>query len=680
MDQILLFVVIGLAPGALIAGVALGVVLTYRGAGVINIATGSFALVGAYAYYGLVTEGYLFVTWLSLGGAWPVWAAVLGALIVCALLGVALELGVLRPLRDQSPLTKLLATLGVYLALGGFVMMCFGTNGQAAPSVFGRGGVRSIEVFDVRLRTDGLILGAIVIVLAIVLTVIYRYTAFGTATRAAAENDTNAALLGINANGLSLVNVVAASVLAGGLGVLVAPMTGLNPTTIPAVIVPALAAALLAGFTSFGIAVAAGILMGVASSLLTLGQSQPWFPTVEGYALTGTSELLFFVVVIVAMFLRGSSLPRRESLTEKRLPGVPEPVHLVRPALLALVGATVFFAVAPYDLRQAGINTFIGVVISLSFVLIIGYVGQSSLLQVALAGVAGFATSKVAIGLGIGFPLGPILSIGLAVAVGTLVAFSALRVRGINLVIVTIAAAVAIENFVFKNPVWGGGSTGSKVPSPEVFGWSIGPDADFFGTTGLPSPLFGILVAIVTIVACLFVASVRKIDMGHRFLAVRSNERAAASSGIDVRATKLIAFALSSAIAGLAGVLYGYNFGSVTAGRFSLVTVLSVIAFSYIAGITTVRGAVLAGTMTVGAIGGFLVFDRVGLPSALLQLVGGLALVTQIVFRPAGIMGRPPKSQTGERSALQKLGARRAAKPQADKQASVDVPIGEASR
>jgi ABC-type branched-subunit amino acid transport system permease subunit len=660
MQSILLFTVIGLVPGALTAAVALGLVLTYRGANIINVATGSIAMMGAYAYFGLTDGGYLYGTWLRLGpGPWPPWAALLGALVVSAGLGVALEFVVVRPLRQAAPLTKLLATLGVYLTFGSFIFLAFGSNGQSPVSVLGEN--LTIRVFDIPIRVEGLILAGLVVVVAAVLAAVYRFTRFGLSTRAASENDTNAILAGLNVNALSLVNVTLSATLAGLFGVLVSPITGLDPSTIPNVIVPALGAALLAAFTSFSIAVAAGLAMGVASSLLILAQAQPWFPAPGGTALTGVDDVLFFVVIVIALFARGSSLPRRESLLEKRLPPVPVPVRLLRPTIVVAVIAVLYFLLLPYDFRQAGINTFIGVVLALSFVVIIGYVGQSSVLQVALAGVAGFTVSKLATLAGIAFPWGPLLGILVATGVGTLVAFSALRVRGVNLFIVTLAAAVALEQFVFRNPTWGGGATGAKVPSPEIFGLGIGPDASFFGIGGRPSPLFGVLIAAVAIGACLFVSSLRRVNLGHRFLAVRSNERAAAAAGINVRDTKLIAFAISSAIAGIAGVLYAYNFGSVTAGRFSVPIAMSAIAFAYIAGITTVRGAVLSGTMMVGAVGGFLVLERIDLPYELLQLVGGVALVLTIVFKPEGIAGGPLKSQTGERTRWQKLRARRAA-------------------
>ena len=78
-------------------------------------------------------------------------------------------------------------------------------------------------------------------------------------------------------------------------------------------------------------------------------------------------------------------------------------------------------------------------------------------------------------------------------------------------------------------------------------------------------------------------------------LAVRSNERAAAAAGINVRNTKLAGFGIAAFIAGMAGGLYAYNFGSVSNTRFGALAALALIAFAYFGGVTIVSGAIIAG-------------------------------------------------------------------------------------
>ena len=123
----------------------------------------------------------------------------------------------------------------------------------------------------------------------------------------------------------------------------------------------------------------------------------------------------------------------------------------------------------PYDFRQALINSLLGIVICLSLVVIIGFVGQISVVQLALAGVAGFTMSHLttdAGGIWATFPISLLIGASVATIVGLLVAVSALRVRGVSLAIVTLAAAVALEQFGFLNARWGGGDQGSPVDQP----------------------------------------------------------------------------------------------------------------------------------------------------------------------------------------------------------------------
>jgi branched-chain amino acid transport system permease protein len=647
VSQFLLFVLLGLGPGALIAGIALGVVLSYRGAGVINLATGAVAMLGAYVFYGLRTGGYLFLPpipfaphTVSLGGPWATLPAMLVALAVCVLTGALFDVLVLRRLRGAAPLAKLLASLGLLITIQAIAVLRFGTSGQAAPAVLPNGPQDVVHVAGATVPSDRFVLAGIVAVAALALWALYRFTRFGLATRAAAEDETKAMLAGLPPGELSLVNTVLAALLAGALGVLVAPMTQLDPTTIPLAVVPALGAALLARFTSFGIAASVGIAMGIVDSLVTYCASKPWFPTSAGIAIPGVTELIYFLVIVAAMYLRGGRLPERGMLTEARLPAAPRAPRILTPTLALSALAVLALLVFPFDFRQALTNSLIGVVVCLSLVVTTGFVGQVSIVQVALAGISGFIVSKLAVHAGIGLPIGALLGAAAATVVGLLTAVSALRVRGVNLAVVTLAAAVAIEEFVFANPTIGGGESGAPVPSPHLLGIDLGPSAAFpINADSPPSPVFGMVcVAVVAVLAAL-VASLRRSDLGQRMLAVRSNERAAAGAGIDVRAVKLAAFGIAAFIAGIAGALYAYNFGSVTAGRFGIVTALAFVAFAYLGGITTVSGALVGGMLVTEGLAIHAVNRWFGVPVDYQLLIAGLALIVTIVVNPMGIAG-----------------------------------------
>jgi branched-chain amino acid transport system permease protein len=517
------------------------------------------------------------------------------------------------------------------------MLLAFGSSEQPEPNVLPQ---NTVAMLGAVIPIDRFIITGIVIVLSAALAALYRFTRFGLRTRAASENEVAAMLGGLSPNALSMVNTLLASAIAGGIGILAASITQLDTETLPLQIVPALAAALLARFTSFGIACAAGIGLGILESEIQYISNLSWFPTSGGTAIPGVAELVIFILIVLFMYLRGAKLPGRGELVEKRLPEAPRPQHLVRTTAVGVAICAIALVVLPFDFREALINTLIGTVMALSLVVITGFVGQISVVQLTLAGVSGFTISHLAVNAGIGFPLAPLAGTLVAVILGLITAASALRVRGVSLAVVTLAAVVAITNFGFLNTTWGGGQTGSPVPELKLLGLDLGPRAGFRGLDGnLPSPVFGWVALAVTVAACLTVAWVRRGDLGRRMLAVRSNERAAAAAAIDPRMVKLIAFGVSAAIAGLAGSLYAYNFGSVSADRFDVFTALSLIAFAYAGGITLISGAVFAGLISTQALFPYALDKWFGINGNWFLLFGGAILIITLIQNPEGVAG-----------------------------------------
>ncbi len=628
MEIILLFVLLGLGSGALIAGIALAVVLTYRGSGIINLSTGGMAMLGGYAYWALNTGKI---------ASLPTWLALPLSLLFVVAVGAVTEIVVYRPLRNSAPLAKLVASLGVLLVAQAAMLLAFGIAPQPEPSILPQ---NDVHMLGAVVPVDRFILTGMVIVAAAVLAAVYKWTRFGLATRAASENEVAAMLGGLSPNMISLVNTLIAALLAGGLGILAASITELDPQTLPLQIIPALAAALLAGFTSFGVACGASIGIGILYSLIQYVSSQSWFPQSGGVALPGVTDLLAFLIIVGVLFWRGSRIPARGELVERRLPAVPRPRNLARTSLILAAVAAVALVVLPFDFREALINTLIGTLMALSLVVVTGFVGQISVVQLSLAGAAGFTIAHMAFNFGITFPVAALAGIAVAVAIGMATAVSALRVRGVSLAVVTLAGAVAIENFGFVNNTWGGGEAGSPVPEPKWFGLDLGPQAPFRGLDhDLPSPVFGWVALVCAVLLCAGVGVMRRRSLGQRMLAVRSNERAAAAAAINPRTVKFAGFGIAAFIAGVAGDLYAYNFGSVSADRFDAVTALSLIAFAYAGGITLISGAVFAGLISAQALIPYALDKWFGLNGNWFLLFGGVLLIFTLIRNPEGVAG-----------------------------------------
>jgi branched-chain amino acid transport system permease protein len=337
------------------------------------------------------------------------------------------------------------------------------------------------------------------------------------------------------------------------------------------------------------------------------------------------------------MVVLGERLPERGAVSNWKLPSVPQakvtPVSVVVPIVLAVIG---LFAFGPLW-RAALMTTVIASVLALSLVVLTGFGGQTSLAQMAFAGVAGFALSKLAMRYDIPFPIAPFLAAIGAMIFGLLVGFPALRVRGTNLAIITLAGGVTIAEFVFKNPAVIGDieSGGAKVPNPRLGSWDFGL---VFGDK-VSRPIFGVFLVVILVLLCVAVANVRRAGSGRVMLAVRGNERAAAAIGINVTNVKMTMFAFSSFIAGVGGTLIAYRFGSVSDLSYGVMASLTALSVAYLGGITSVSGAVTAGvTATAGVMfyGLNQVFGGMGRWEV---LIGGVLLIATAITNPEGIAG-----------------------------------------
>ncbi|MFM8972277.1 MAG: ABC transporter permease, partial [Actinomycetota bacterium] len=538
----------GLGAGAILAVLAIGLVLTFRASNVVNLAHCAMGMYTAFVYYGLrdydvaSTErgGDLVLPVIGLPARVhvvdrpTVVTALIISLIVAALLGVVVYTLVFRPLRTAPALARIVGSLGVFLYLQSVMQLRVSASGGGSAALrLGSllpDGV--VHIGSAVVPVSSFLLAGIAIVVALGLGVVYRYTRFGLATRAAAESEKGAVLSGISPDRVGVVNWALASVLAGAAVIAIAGITSrLDPVETSLLVVPALAAALLGGLRSFGLTTVAGLAIGMMQSVLSTFQPRAdWMP--DAVPNGGLRQALPVILIVIAITVRGARLPTRESVVDARLPASPTPRHQWWWALGLVSVTAVALLTLDAQWRLAIVVSTIAAVIALSTVVVTGYVGQISLAQYAFAGLAAFTTAKLAVG-GLGFPWAPLLAVLLTLVVGVLVGIPAVRVRGMTLALATLGAAVAIEQLVFASPDLNGIS---DVPAPRFlgidFGFLAAGDATFRAA-------FGLLALGVLTVAVLAVANLRRSATGLRWLAVRSNERAAAAAGTDETAKAL---------------------------------------------------------------------------------------------------------------------------------------------
>jgi branched-subunit amino acid ABC-type transport system permease component len=255
MTKFIEFAILGLGVGGLYGLLSQGLVLIYRGSGVLNVAQGAFAYFGGTLYYTFVADFHM-ATGL---------AAVLA--VVCgAALGVLTDQFVMRPMRRSSYLTRLIATLGLMIFLEDFIDWRMNDGFE---EVNGFLPTSPITLFKgVTVGANQLILFGLSIVVTGVLWYVYTRTRFGLITSAVATNEQAAASLGHSPTLVANINWGVGGGIGALTGVFLAPLIGVAPDTMTLLIVPALACALIGGFKSFSYVLLAAFLIGIAQSEL----------------------------------------------------------------------------------------------------------------------------------------------------------------------------------------------------------------------------------------------------------------------------------------------------------------------------------------------------------------------------------------------------------------------------
>jgi branched-subunit amino acid ABC-type transport system permease component len=432
MSSYLLFLLLGLGSGAVYAILGLGLVLKYRSAGVVDFSHGAVAMFCAYVYIELRSSGELQFPWIiiphqvriaSTKGMDTV-PAILITLVYAAILGLIFYRLVYRPLRNAPPLARVGASIGVLLTLEAIAVLNYSTFAVSSPPILPD---TPIHLGGLFVPSDRLYLTGLTIVVGIILAAVYRFTRFGLVTRAAVENERGAALLGHSATRIAAWNWVLATVLAAAAGILILPITTLNPGTYTLFIVPALGAALLGRFSSFSVVVAAGLGIGMLQSeLIKLSTVWTWLPQ------PGSQVGLPFVIIVIAMVVLTRRLRARGDIGAIKNPMVGRPRAPARTAGAAVVIGIVALLLSSADYRSAIDSSLIVACVCFSIVVITGYLGQISLVQNGMAGISAFMLVHIEHGLGIGFPLGVILAALCAVVVGVVVGLPAVRVRGVG--------------------------------------------------------------------------------------------------------------------------------------------------------------------------------------------------------------------------------------------------------
>jgi len=667
VDQIIFAVILGIGIGGLYAMLATGLVTAFKGSGVINFAHGAFAMYTVYVYDELTKSGTLVMPWVDIipghspnipvrihisDGMGSLPATTLALLMAC-LLGLLAHLLVFRPLRNAPALGKVIGAVGIMLYLQAVASLNFGAEARQNP------GFLPSTSGDKAFFTNFLGLGNLphlivwmagcAIVMGAVVWALLTYTRFGLATRAADENEKGASLLGYSPQLLAGLNWVLSALLAGITGLVVIGLGSLQVDRFTLYVIPALGAALVGNLTSIPLAVAGGFIIGMFQSGMVEVADQSWWP--QWLPANGMRELVPLLAIVLVLFFRGSRLPIRGSIIQRRQPLALATDRAWVGLGIALVLVFILSNLFTAEWEVALTTSLVAGMIMLSSVVLVGFLGQISLAQTALAGVAAYTAIRFASngtlgpfdlvavdGPGWPAPIAFLFGVAAAVVVGFLVGLPALRIRGVQLAIVTIAAVGPIGNLLLQNESIYSTAAQATMPVPKPRWFGLYVSATDPQTNQTDYWHFTVFAVIVFALLGLAVVNLRRGATGRRFLAVRANERAAAAAGIDVARTKMLGFAIASALAGVGGIMQAYRLGAVQVESYSLFAGLAILAFAYLGGITSVWGAIIGGLM----IGGGLVSQTIGHFSgddfnAYLAIIGAIGLILTAILNPEGI-------------------------------------------
>jgi branched-chain amino acid transport system permease protein len=629
--------VAGISLGSLYGVIAVGLVLIYRTNKIINFAAGALGAVPAVLASLLVVfhhQSFLVVLPIALIGG--------------PLVGLLVDLLVIRRFARSPRLILTVVTIGVANALavpGFFLPIWLGHRADSIPNVttpwqnikwsdsVGRPILTGNQVFAL----------GVVIVLAVGLGLFLRYTRVGIALRASAENADRAHLLGIPVRRVGTVAWMLAGLLSAMAVLAQAPLIGVpsNTTLGFDTLLYALAAAVIARMERMSVALMAGMGVGVIifGSIATSGDNN-------------LASALMLVVILGALLVQRKVLSRAYETGISSWQAVREyrrvPSELqgrwevtvargVTPALLLAGLLALPFILPPDQLPKLILLPLFGIA-AVSLVVLTGWAGQISLGQFGIIGASAAVAGGLVANHNIDFFVALGVGVGVGVVAAVIVGLPAIRIQGLYLAVSTLAFGYAIHDYVLNVHYPIGKAIMPTGIRPHLFRPVI------FGVFDLENNRVFYLVCVLALVLCMASAyAFRRYRSGRVLLAARDNPAGASSYGISVTRSRMAAFAVSGAIAGLCGVMFAYSQHQVIRDSYAVPYSIAVFLAGAIGGLNSVGYAVF-GAMSFEALNIFGpdLYQRFGevYSKVIPLLVVGPMLILNLYFNPRGLAER----------------------------------------
>ncbi len=601
------YVIAGLALGGLYAIAASSLTATYRSAGILNFSFGALAYFFARFFYFLNTQH-----------GWGILPAFLVSVVIAGpLAGVGLYYYLFRYLTLSPPLIKVVATLGLSVAIPPIAQLCFGNVVILNVPGLAPQPVRIFHFAGVPVSLDQVIVyGCVVAILGIGSFVLLR-TDIGLRVRATVDSPAMTSLAGTSPQAVAIGVWASGTFLTALVGVLSAPTIGLDANDFTLLMAAAFAAVVAARLKDLKTAVVVALAMGVADALL-----QRYLSPTSSFTAAVIPSIPFVIMAIFLVYniIRHGAVDENAGVggaidravtplgqggdhleAAGRLsgssPGSPVRGVILKMPLLVVIAAVMPFLFSSFWQDYLAQGAALAVVF-LSFTLVTGEGGMIWLCQITFAGIGALTAAQLSTNYG--WPVLPAVLAGgiLAAPIGALIGFLTIRLGALYVALVTLTFGFLMEQLVFTR---------------EIF-WNFGIGVSISPPAFLQSPrALTLFCLLVFCVLSLFVANLRRSTTGLALNAVRWSSAGAQTIGIGILPIKILVSAAAAFVAGLGGGLFALANGSANPTDF--LTLTGVIWFSTLvtAGVRSNAAAYVAGiSFTL-----FPALMQVYLPSAL---------------------------------------------------------------
>lgn len=613
----------------LLNGVTIGIVYVLIAAGlsiifgvmdVVNFAHGELFALGA--YFGLSAA-------MSLGGE-GFWLALVVAPLVVGVLGMVIERYTIRPLYERNPLYQILLTFGLVLILADLIVLVWGSAPRSfeTPAMLNQ----SVALGPIDYSLYSLFIIGLGTALAVGVWWALNNTRFGLIIRAGAQDRTMVRNLGIDIDRYYTLVFGVGAALAGIAGVILGGYQSVSPSMGQSVIIPAFVIVVLGGLGSFRGAVVGGLFVGIVQTF-----ARTFVPPLEG--------VIIYTLMIAVLLVRPSGLfggPQWQSheADETGLSTTARgPTFTVEQRLAIAGGIVGLLAVLPLGVGtlysqfvvSLATDILIWALFALSLDFVLGYTGLVSLGHAMFYGLGAYASILVMLHLTPSVFVALAVGVALSAVLALFVGYLSIRVSGIYFAMITLGFAQLLYNLIFKFG-WTGGSQGlfGVTPLLGIAGVGIRFDEFTLGPITGEAVLYYFLLVTV-LLSYLLLRRVMQSPFGSVMISIRESETRSRFVGYNVTAHKRRAFAISGALAGLAGGLVTVSQGFVSPDVMYWLRSGEVIVMAVLGGLGTLYGPMIGAGLFIG-------FQDL-LSSYIQQwrLVLGVVFVVFVIYVPHGL-------------------------------------------